>query len=168
MDSQQLGKISRLTAAVYVFIIGLLVATGQIIDLLSPSKSGDQVTDLLKTMTTSISTLMAFIWSGFWIYAGYALYKNKRDNFPAIATWLILLGLGGVGISYAMSQYQIHSTLEYNPFILLLFYAIPTILIMVSCKTEPRDTENSVERARRIFGEHIKHLDDEDLHHTLK
>ncbi|MBI2601262.1 hypothetical protein HYW42_04900 [Candidatus Daviesbacteria bacterium] len=159
---------SRLTATLYVFIIGLLTAIGQIVELLSTSKSGDQVTDLLRTVTTSISTLMAFIWSGFWIYAAYALYKNKRDNFPAIATWLILLGLGGVGLNYAMSQYQIQPRFEYNPFVLLLFYAIPIILIIVSWKTEPIDREDSVERARRIFGEHIKHLDNEDLHHTLK
>lgn len=168
MNPQQFGRISRLTAAVYVFIIGLLVAIGQIIELLSPFKSGDQVIDLLRTVTTSVSTLMAFILSGFWIYAAYALYKNKRDNFPGIATWLILLSLGGVGLNYAMSQYQIHSSFEYSPLVILLFYAIPTILIIVSWKTEPTDRENSVERARRILGEHIKHLDDKELHSTLK
>lgn len=168
MNSEKVGKVARITAGIYVFAIGLLILINQLISLIAPHKSGDQLTDLLQIMTTTISTLMVFVWSGVWIYVAYALFKNKRDNFPAILTWLILIGIGGVGINFLISKYQTPFNFGYNPFILLLFYFIPVVLIFISWKTEPRNRENSVERARRILGEHIKHLDDKELHNTLK
>ena len=168
MGSRKLGKFSRIIAAEYILVIGIFILINQFIELAAPQKSGDSITDLLKLPTLIISTIMAFVWSSLWIYAAYILFRNKRDNFLTILILIILSSLGVVGLGYIIAQYQAPSQIVYNPLPMLIFYLLPAFLIFISLKNEPGNKESSVESARRILGEHVRHLSDEELHKSLK
>ena len=161
MKHQTLGKIARLITAIFILYIGGYFIVNEIGQLISTIQHDEVYIQLIKM----VGAIIPFTIGASFLFASYVLFRNKRGGFWSIITVLLMFGLGGAIISWASSKTpSLTRTVA-----IFIFYLIPAFLLFVSLKTEPDlNKKSSIERAREILGEDLKHLSDNELHHLLK
>ena len=152
MNKQLIGKISRYLVALYFGYAGIFTLVNKVNDLFSTK---DNMLFIIK----SLGAFIALGWSCIYFAFAFCLYRNKRNYFWAIIVYLFFWGFAGNLIFSSVENSGITSSVLSNS----IAYLVLAVLVLLSKYFEPSDNEGQIKRARRILGENINHLSDNQL-----
>lgn len=156
MNKKFLGKILRFLVGIYFLFLGFF---SLIKDLISIYSAKDDFLFLanVAVVTTDIA------WGFLFLAMALTIFQNKSHYFLTIISILIIWGISAFILSYTgFANKNISFPL------IFVTYIIPAIFLIISKFLEPKKEEDSVQRARKILGENIENLSDEQLKKYLK
>ncbi len=161
--SSNLIKILRLIVAVYIFYIAFATAYSAIKGIF---ESADPFMQLLGL----VGSVVPIIFSAFYFYASYTLFKGDKNKYPAILGFFIFQMIIGLLVSLvAINSPELKRFFPDSPILVIAFYGIPISLLSVIIFFEHKAIKKKpLEDARTLLGEHVKNLSDLELREFLK
>ena len=153
-------RVIRISLSVYILIIALTSLIGLIQTLLTPK-------DTIAELFSAVGVIMPLLFSFFYFYASYAVFKDQKDRYPAFLGLFAMQLIISLAITFSGTTNT--NLFETNPIPVIILYGIPLALLSILIISNHKHSKKeSLVSARSILGEHTKDLTDDQLKELLK
>lgn len=156
---QKVGKICRYLAISAIFLIGINLMLSSVFNFFKLTSSSTEIIG-------SISYLTSFMFGVIFLINAFKLIKKDRHIILGTALIFIVLAFGSLVFSMILSN--IPGDQRINPLVSFILYLIPAILLLISWRYEVPTQYDKAHKAKEIFGDHLKHLKDNEVEDLLK